>query len=612
MTDTTTTPNEAEAVTEQALGELEHLDPNDLQVGDNIREYANLNKPFLDSIAEHGVLVPLTAIRRPDGVVEVRNGQRRTMAARKAGLSTVPVYVLAATAADTAAETIDRIVHQIVTNDQKQDLSNAQRARGIQQMIDAGLTAQKVAKKLSVAKDTVKAAEAAAKSRVALEALESQQITLTEAAVLTEFEQDGSEAIDRLVSAAGTPQFDHVVAQLRSERASAQARAEAVAHYTERGFTMIDDDDRWGWKPDRVPLRHLQRDGDDGEPVEVDDTVITDPQHWAVRLEEFVQYVDADGNVVDEQDIDWDTEGDPDAEPTEGLRHADHVVERAAFEPEWFCLNPEGAGLQASQMYQRNSDRIARDRSGQSHTATTDLDDDASEDDRQAARLRAEAEQAEAQKRERRIVVNLNKLGAAATGVRREFIKTLLARPSQGGRDIRGRLPGPRQLHADPAQPRRGHRRTARHRRGRCPQGRQRPARGQRQPRLGDRAGAGIGLTGSPNREGRVAQPRSASSTRRGPNLLRTPGDQRRPAALLTGQRLHPLRCGGSGQRHQNRRRGLRRISGRVREGMNQRWGQDFGSAPTRRRPQHHPPARRWCPVLSGSACSATSLVGHS
>ena len=93
--------------------------------------------------------------------------------------------------------------------------------------IDAGLTAQKVAK-LSVAKDTVKAAEAAAKSRVALEALESQQITLTEAAVLTEFEQDGAEAVDRLVAVAGTPQFDHVVSQLRSERASAQALAEAL------------------------------------------------------------------------------------------------------------------------------------------------------------------------------------------------------------------------------------------------------------------------------------------------------------------------------------------------------------------------------------------------
>ena len=105
-----------------------------------------LNKPFLDSIAEHGVLTPITAIRRADGVVEVRNGQRRTMAARKLGLSSVPVYVLPATAADTAAETIDRIVHQIVTNDHKSDLTDAQRARGIQQMIDAGLSVSKVAK----------------------------------------------------------------------------------------------------------------------------------------------------------------------------------------------------------------------------------------------------------------------------------------------------------------------------------------------------------------------------------------------------------------------------------------------------------------------------------
>ena len=60
----------------------------------------------------------------------------------------MPVYLLAATAADTAAETIDRIVHQIVTNDQKRDLTDAQRARGIQQMIDAGLSVTKVAKSL--------------------------------------------------------------------------------------------------------------------------------------------------------------------------------------------------------------------------------------------------------------------------------------------------------------------------------------------------------------------------------------------------------------------------------------------------------------------------------
>ena len=72
-------------------------------------------------------------------------------------------------------------------------------------------------------------------------------------------------------------------------------------------------------------------------------------------------------------------------------------------------------------MYQRNAEWAARDRSGQSPAATTDLDSEASEADREAARLRAEAEQAEAKKRGRRIVVTLNKLGAAATGVRRQF-----------------------------------------------------------------------------------------------------------------------------------------------------------------------------------------------
>ena len=115
-------------------------------------------------------------------------------------------------------------------------------------MIAAGLSVTKVAKKLSVAKDTVKAAITSPSRSVALEALESRQISLTEAAVLTEFEQDGAEAVDRLV-AAGTPQFDHVVSQLRSSAPAPRPAPKPSPHYTERGFTMIDDDDRWGWKP---------------------------------------------------------------------------------------------------------------------------------------------------------------------------------------------------------------------------------------------------------------------------------------------------------------------------------------------------------------------------
>ena len=81
-------------------------------------------------------------------------------------------------------------------------------------------------------------------------------------------------------------------------------------------------------------MRHLQRDGDNGEPEGVDESVITDPQHWAVWLDEYTEYVDSDGNVVEEDEIDWDTAEDPDAAPDEGLRHADSVRERPAFAPE--------------------------------------------------------------------------------------------------------------------------------------------------------------------------------------------------------------------------------------------------------------------------------------
>jgi ParB family chromosome partitioning protein len=314
---------------------LSHIDPNSLEVGENVREYANVDKPFLDSIAEHGVLVPLTAIRRHDGVIEVRNGQRRAVAARKVGLSTVPVYVVTATAADSAAETIDRIVHQIVANDQKRDLSDAQRARGIQQMIEAGLSISKVAKRLSVGKDMVKAAETAAKSSAALEALEGGQISLTEAAVLTEFEQDGTEAVERLVTAAGAPQFDHVVAQLRSERASAHALAEATAHYTERGFTIVDDDDRWGWKLDRVPLRHLQRVGDDDEAESVDDTVISDPQHWAVRRKS----TSSTSTPMATSSTRAKSIGTPKVSPTPSQRRGNATPTRSASVQ---CSNPSG------------------------------------------------------------------------------------------------------------------------------------------------------------------------------------------------------------------------------------------------------------------------------
>jgi ParB family chromosome partitioning protein len=43
-------------------GTLQHLDPTTLLIGDNVRDDAALDKPFLASVREHDVLQPITAV----------------------------------------------------------------------------------------------------------------------------------------------------------------------------------------------------------------------------------------------------------------------------------------------------------------------------------------------------------------------------------------------------------------------------------------------------------------------------------------------------------------------------------------------------------------------
>ena len=84
-------------------GVLEHLDPNEVEVETNVRTEASLTKQFIASIKEQGVLVPVVAVRE-DGKVKVRAGQRRTLAAREAGLASIPVYI-----SDTDLDTATRL-----------------------------------------------------------------------------------------------------------------------------------------------------------------------------------------------------------------------------------------------------------------------------------------------------------------------------------------------------------------------------------------------------------------------------------------------------------------------------------------------------------------------
>ena len=207
--------------TEQVAGSVEYIDPQVLEFEDNVRDEVELDKDFLASLRELGVIVPILAVRDAEGRTYVREGQCRTLGAREVGLSSVPVYVLPAGASDDDTATVERIVQQMVANDQRRALTNSQRARAIQQMLDTGMSATKVAKKLSMRREDVKAAGAVSKSTAALDALDGGQLDFAQAEVLAEFEDD-DDAVERLLRAAryGGNNFEHTVSTLRSERES--------------------------------------------------------------------------------------------------------------------------------------------------------------------------------------------------------------------------------------------------------------------------------------------------------------------------------------------------------------------------------------------------------
>jgi ParB family chromosome partitioning protein len=272
----------------------------------------------------------------------------------------------------------------------------------------------KVAQKLSVPKDTVKAAQRAGTSATAMAALGDGQLSLAEAAAITEFE-DMPGAVDRLLNVAGTRRFEHLLAQLREEKANAAAEAQAAQGYSERGFTVLRQRPE-SWNEACIPLQHLVT----ADGADADEQAVADPTQWAVLLYEDTTLIDArTGEPVDEDSVDWDTENQPDATPEEGLRHADTVAEARVFVPEYFCLDYRAAGLSPASWFARNAGMLISD-----EASSADLDEQA----REAARAQADEQRAEAERRGRRKVLALNKLGDAAMLVRREFVKKLLSR----------------------------------------------------------------------------------------------------------------------------------------------------------------------------------------
>lgn len=244
----------------------------------------------------------------------------------------------------------------------------------------------------------------AATSETAVNALDEHALTLEQAAVLADYEDD-PDATERLLSAAERGQFDYIARQLADSAAERAAMKPVIDGYRDAGIAATGVFPRYS--EDTIRMESLATNGGAGEPV-TDITTIPESHRLAVVSASTTQsWADAEGNPVDEDDIDFDIdEDDPDATPDEGYHDPRtlSMSEEVTVETVWYVTDPAALGLT-----RRNYSSSPRPLHSEDEPSEADKD---------------------AQRAERRQTITLNKKAVAATEVRRAKLAEWLARKS--------------------------------------------------------------------------------------------------------------------------------------------------------------------------------------
>ncbi len=404
------------ATAEAPAAALEYVDPATLLVDVNVRHDARVDKDFVASIREHGVLVPIVAVRTGEGALRVRYGHRRTLAALEAGRAGVPVVVAADERTDDAAQ-IERLVGQYAENEHRTGLSTAERIDVAAQLSLLGVSAAQITKRIRMPRAQVDAALTVAGSELAKAATERYDfLTLEQAATVAEFEDD-TEAVKALVAAAKSGgRFAHVAQQLRDARAEATRHAELAAALAAAGITVVERPE-YG---EHTPVTNLsQLCSADGEDL-TEENHRDCPGH-AAYITQMHGWVDpATGEPVNrragidmsgcEDDETYDEGADEDEGQTESAETPD-AAESAAAEPVWgtyldaryVCTDPARYG---------HLDRWRSHDSGSERKKVADMSDQ----EREKARA------------ERRDVIESNKAWGSAETVRRTWLRSFVQR----------------------------------------------------------------------------------------------------------------------------------------------------------------------------------------
>lgn len=361
-------------ITEAATATIEHVAPDAIVIEDNVREAIDLPKEFVASIKTHGVLQPVLATRAVDGTLRVRDGQRRTLAAREAGVATIPAYVT-----DAGDDAKARIVQQIVANDQRDGLNDRDRTRGFAALALDGMSVAAIAKATGHKRDTVDKSVRIAKSDTAASLFDAGSISLEAAAILAEFDDDAEAlaALTEQIERYGDHNIEWEAKRWQQRRAREAAHAAIVAEAEATGVRIVTDEDTY---------RHLSGLSDEPYAEPTDDEDEDEHERPAVDAEAHA----ACGGHALKLDK-WSDQAVP------------------------VCTTPEAH-------YDRWSDSPER------YQAPAPVEAVQHEDEDDDARAEREAAEAEARKAERRETIANNRAWRDAEPVRREWLATFLQR----------------------------------------------------------------------------------------------------------------------------------------------------------------------------------------
>lgn len=391
------------------------LHPDDLEIGDNVRDHVDLTATpeFVESVREHGVLEAISAVQHEDGRIVVRDGQRRTLAAREAGVDSIPVIVRLDTTADERERNVTRVIAQMEANDNRLALTPGQRAAGVTELLDLGVPVAKVVKAIHVDKEWVENAAKVGRSAVARQSVDEGQLDFEKAAIIAEFEDD-EDAVRVLLNRSWGRGIFAYAEQLRAQRIEQAEFEEAAKPYQDRGYTVFDQHPGYGSKV--LAVADLQT--PDGGAVTLEH-IEARAAAWIVVLSKGQLITDNEtGLPIDEDTVDWDTEDEREGEslePEDGCVHFNTVTIENIWSAEYVCEDPEAAGLHLSPV-------MAAVRAGEASAG-----DLATSESPETEAKRAQLEAQEQQRIERRKVRILNVKAEAATTVRRKFLTQLVA-----------------------------------------------------------------------------------------------------------------------------------------------------------------------------------------